>query len=89
MRITFQQPNNTNFKAIPLAKYCYLNDKAKNVIVYQLEQKDADYLKYVSRHIKGFCKKYEIEGESTKQVAKEAFDAGDRMEQIYKWLINK
>ena len=78
MNIFFQQKisNNTNFKAIPLAKYEYLNDKAKNVIVYQLEKQDIDYLKYISQKIEKFYKKHEIEDDSTKQVVKEAFDAG-------------
>lgn len=68
--------NNTNFKAIPLAKYGYLNDKAKDVIVYQLEKKDIDYLKYISQNIDKFYKKHDIDDESTKQVVKEAFEAG-------------
>ena len=76
MKINFQTGINTSFQAIPLAKYCYLNDKSKDVIVYQLEKKDIDYLKYISQNIDKFYKKYEIEDESTKQVVKEAFDAG-------------
>jgi len=78
MNITFQPylSTNTNFKAIPLAKYGYLNDKAKDVIVYQLEKKDIDYLKKLSKNIEKFYKKHEIEDESTKQVLKEAVDAG-------------
>lgn len=67
---------NPNFRAIPLAKYCYLNDKAKDVIVYKLEKKDIDYLKYLSNNIENFYKRHEIEDSSTKQVVKEAFDAG-------------
>lgn len=76
MEITFHPSHNTNFKAIPLARYGYLNDKAKDVIVYQLQKKDADYLKYLSQNIDKFYKKHEIEDESTKQIVKEAFDAG-------------
>ena len=68
--------NNTSFRAIPLAKYGYLNDKAKDVIVYQLEKKDIDYLRFISKNIEKFYEKYEITDESTKQVVKEAFDAG-------------
>ena len=68
--------NNTSFRAIPLAKYGYLNDKAKDVIVYQLEKKDIDYLRFISKNIEKFYEKYEIKDESTKQVVKEAFDAG-------------
>ena len=76
MKINFSSDINTSFRAIPLAKYGYLNDKAKDVIVYQLEKKDINYLKYISQNIDKFYKKYEIEDESTKQVVKEAFDAG-------------
>ena len=76
IKITPAYSNNTSFKAIPLAKYGYLNDKAKNVIVYQLEKKDIGFLKYVSQNIDRFYKKHEIEDESTKQVVKEAFEAG-------------
>ena len=67
---------NTSFRAIPLAKYGYLNDKAKDVIVYQLEKKDIDYLRFISKNIEKFYEKYDIKDESTKQVVKEAFDAG-------------
>ena len=76
MDINFQTRINTGFRAIPLAKYGYLNDKAKDVIVYQLEKKDIDYLKYISQNVDKFYKRHEIVDESTKQVAKEAFDAG-------------
>ncbi len=77
MNINFQTTYyNPQFKAIPLAKYGYLNDKAKDVIVYQLEKKDADYLKYISKNMEKFYQKHEIEDDSTKQVAKEAIDAG-------------
>lgn len=65
-----------SFGAIPLAEYKYLNDKEKNVMVYQLEEKDADYLKYISDNIDGFYKHHDIQDESTKQVVKEAVDAG-------------
>ena len=89
MNISFNpaiSKNTTSFKAIPLAKYGYLNDKAKDVIVYQLEKKDIDYLKYISKNIEHFYKKHEIEDFSTKQVVKEAFDAGAEIlsEKIYK-----
>ncbi len=76
MKISSPQQYSANFRAFPLAKYGYLNDKSKEVIVYQLEKKDVDYLKYISANIKNFYKKHEIEDESTKQVVKEAFDAG-------------
>ena len=76
MKINCSTHINTSFQAIPLAKYGYLNDKAKDVIVYQLEKKDINYLKYISQNIDKFYRKYEIEDESTKQVVKEAFDAG-------------
>lgn len=67
---------NPNFKAIPLAKYGYLNNKAKDVMVYQLEKKDIDYLKYISQNIEKFYRKHDITDFSTRQVVKEAFDAG-------------
>ena len=76
MKVDFQTGINTSFKAIPLAKYGYLNDKAKDVIVYQLEKKDIDYLKHISNNIDKFYKKHAIEDESTKQVVSEAFEAG-------------
>lgn len=76
MKINFQPNVNTSFKAIPLAKYGYLNNKTKDVIVYQLEKKDIDYLQYLSRNIEKFYKRHEIYDDSTKQVVKEAFDAG-------------
>ena len=86
MNVNFQSANNTNFKAIPLAKYGYLNDKTKDVIVYQLEKSDIDYLRFISQNIKNFYKKYKINDESTKQVVKEAVDAGVEIlsEQKYK-----
>ena len=76
MKINFQPNINTSFKAIPLAKYGYLNDKAKDIIVYQLEKKDIDYLKYLSQNIDRFYEIHEIDNDSTRQVVKEAFDAG-------------
>ena len=65
-----------NFTAIPLAKYGYLHDKRQDVTVYELEQRDIDYLKNISDNIDGFYKKHEITDDSTKQVVKEAVDAG-------------
>ena len=76
MNINFQPACNTNFKAIPLAKYGYLNDKAKDVVVYQLEKRDIDYLRRITQNIETFYQRYEINDESTKQVVKEAVDAG-------------
>lgn len=68
--------NNPYFTAIPLAKYEYLHDKNRNVMVYQLEKRDIEYLKYLSANIDKFYKKHEINDDSTKQVLKEAVDAG-------------
>jgi len=65
-----------NFGAIPLAKYGYLHDKDQDVMVYQLEERDVDYLKYISDNIDGFYKRHDITDDSTKQVVKEAVDAG-------------
>ncbi len=79
MRINLQSSTNynkPNFKAIPMAEYKYLNDKDKNVVVYQLEGRDTDYLKYISDNIDGFYKRHDIQDDSTKQVVKEAVDAG-------------
>ncbi len=79
MNITFQPQNNKynpHFGAIPLAKYGYLHDKKQDVTVYQLEKRDVDYLQYISDNIDGFYKKHDIKDDSTKQVVKEAFDAG-------------
>ena len=79
MNITFQPQNNKynpHFGAIPLAKYGYLHDKKQDVTVYQLEKRDVDYLQYISDNIDGFYKKHDIKDDSTKQVVKEAVDAG-------------
>ena len=78
MRINLQSTNynKPNFKAIPMAEYKYLNDKDKNVVVYQLEERDSDYLKYISDNINGFYRRHDIQDDSTKQVVKEAVDAG-------------
>ena len=80
MNITFSQPQNNKynplFGAIPLAKYCYLHDKKQDVTVYQLEKRDVDYLQYISENVDGFYKQHDITDDSTKQVVKEAIDAG-------------
>lgn len=82
MKINLQNTNqsykmsNPNFKAIPIAEYDYLEDKNKEVTVYKLEQKDTDYLKYISDNINDFYKYHDINDFSTKQVVKEAVDAG-------------
>ena len=65
-----------NFTAIPLAQYGYLHNKKQNVAVYQLEKQDVNYLQNISDNIDNFYKKYEITDDSTKQVLKEAVDAG-------------
>ena len=83
MKVSFSPTNNyqtaknsPSFGAIPMAQYKYLNDKDKNVIVYQLEQKDIPYLRNISDNIDGFYRHYDINDDSTKQVVKEAVDAG-------------
>lgn len=79
MKVSFSNStkyNTPSFKAIPTAEYKYLNDKDKNVVVYQLEKKDIDYLKYISNNINSFYEKNDIKDNSTKQVVKEAVDAG-------------
>lgn len=65
-----------NFTAIPLAQYGYLHDKKQNVVVYQLEKQDVNYLQNISDNIDSFYKKHEITDDSTKQVLKEAVEAG-------------
>ena len=67
--------NNITFTAIPLAKYSYLQEKG-DVIVYQLEKKDAEYLKFLLTNIQDFFEKFNISDDSTKQVVQEAFGAG-------------
>ena len=71
-----QYNNSTSFGAIPLAKYGYLNNKSKDVVVYQLEKKDINYLKYILDNIEKFFVKHEIEDNSTKQVLAESLNAG-------------
>ena len=66
---------NISFTAIPLAKYSYLKEKG-DVIVYQLEKKDAEYLKFLLTNIQDFFEKFNISDDSTKQVVQEAFGAG-------------
>ena len=67
---------NTNFRAVPLARYCYLRDKTKDVVVYQLEKKDIGYMKHIVDNLDKFFKKYDIDGDSARQVLEEAFNAG-------------
>lgn len=75
-QIKSSQNYHPNFTAIPLAKYGYLHNKNQDVVVYQLEKKDISYLKYISDNIEKFYKKHDITDDSTKQVVKEAVDAG-------------
>ena len=65
----------TSFGAIQLARYGYLGNKSKDVIVYQLEKSDFGYMKRLVENLKSFYKKYEIDNESAKQVIEEAFKA--------------
>ncbi len=81
MQININQQNlteykNTSFKAIPLAKYGYLNEKAKDVVIYQLEKNDIRYMKHLVNNMDKFQKKYDIDNESAKQVINEALNAG-------------
>lgn len=79
MNIKFQPVhlnNNPSFKAYPLAKYSYLHGEAKDIFVYQLEKRDVGFMKNLSENIDKFYKKHEVEDWSTKQVMKEAIDAG-------------
>ena len=74
-RFSNQTTYNPNFKAIPLAKYSFLKNQEKDIVVYKLEKRDIGFLKYVSEHIDTFYKKHEIEDESPRQIVKEAVDA--------------
>ena len=67
---------NTSFKALPLAEYGYLNNKAKNVVIYQLEKSDIGYMQHIVKNLDKFYKKYDVDNESAKQVIAEAFGAG-------------
>ena len=67
--------NNTSFKAIPLARYRYLQEKG-DVIIYQLEKKDIDYLRFLRANLGKLFEKHKIHDESTEQVMREAFEAG-------------
>ena len=69
------QINNVNFTAKPLAKYGYLGKKTKEVIIYQLEQKDISYIEHIIKNLDKFYKKYHIDGESARQVLEEALGA--------------
>ncbi len=72
---SYKQPYNQSFCAIPIAKYCYLQEKTKDVVVYKLEKRDINYLKHISDNIDKFYKRNNIKDESTMQVVKEAFEA--------------
>lgn len=67
--------NNVSFKAIPLAKYGYLKEKGKEVIVYQIEKSDVEYIKHLLKNLNKFFNKYEVDNESAKQVIEEALNA--------------
>ena len=66
---------NPSFNAIQLARYGYLGNKSKDVIIYQLEESDIGYIKHLVENLKSFYKKYEVKNESAKQVIEEAFNA--------------
>ena len=68
--------NNTCFKAIPLAEYGYLNNKAKNVVIYQLDKSNIGYMQHIAKNLDKFYKKYDIDNKSARQVIAEAFGAG-------------
>ena len=78
MKVNFNSycANNLNYKARPLAKYCYLHNRSRDIIIYQLEKTDIDFLELISKKIKSFYRHYGIKDESTQQVLKEAVDAG-------------
>lgn len=67
---------NISFGAIRLAKYKYLNNPKKDVLIYQLEKTDIDYLKYILQNIEKFFKKFDITDLSTQEILKASVDAG-------------
>lgn len=67
--------HNIGFQAIPLARYGYLRDKSKDVVIYQLENSDSEYIRHLIKNLKSFFVKYNVENESAKQVIEEAFNA--------------
>ena len=81
--------NNTNFKAIPLAKYGYLGKNQKNVTIYQLEKKDIGYVENILKNLDKFYEKYDIEGESARQVLEEALGASIAILKDNKQINNK
>ena len=94
MNINFQPTNyssnvSPSFKAKPMAEYRYLRDKKQNVVVYQLESRDIPYLQKLSDNIDSFYKKHDIQDDSTKQVVKEAVDAGIEILKEEKCPIDK
>lgn len=81
--------NYTSFKAVPLAKYGYLGKKTKNVIVYQLEKKDIGYIEHITKNLDKFFQKFDVDGESAKQVLEEALEASIAILKDEKQLENK
>ena len=67
--------HNIGFQAIPLARYGYLRHKSKDVVMYQLENSDSEYIRHLIKNLKSFFVKYNVENESAKQVIEEAFYA--------------
>jgi len=67
------QINNTNFKARPLGGYDYL--LPQKLTIYQLEQTDINYIQPILNNLEKFFKKYDVDGESARQVMAEGLSA--------------
>lgn len=80
MKISINNTNSTprystSFQALPLARYCYLGAK-KDVVIYQLEKSDIDYMEHLVKNLDKFFTKYDIDNLSARQVIEEALNAG-------------
>ena len=69
----------TSFKAVPLAKYSYLGNLEKDVIIYQLEKKDLGFLENILANINKFFAKYEITDESTMEIFRASVEAAVKL----------
>ena len=71
------QKSNTNFKAIPLARYkCAKNDF---INVYQLENRDLPFVSGFLKNIKQYFADKQINDYSRQEVMKEAFSASEKI----------
>lgn len=70
---------NTSFKAVPLAKYSYLNNLKKDVFIYKLEKSDVNYLQNILKNISKFFAKFEINDESTREIFEASVEAAIKL----------